>query len=372
MKKLLSFLILAAAAVAAAMLIELPMGSVTIVVPPYRVDLSVQAAVAILLVFLLVFLVLLRLVFGLVGIPEQVRLFRRKRLQDRRLKTLAALIADYLEGRFSRVLKSAREIRAQPDLLHDAPEVAAAGLALAASAAHQMHDHPARDGLLKEVKSLEYRGRAADPVIAPLLEAQFLIDERQGRKAVEALKPLTGGDRRHIHTQRLLLKAHQQQAAWDEVLRLTRLLENRKAITGLAALRYKQQVAQAWISEGRHQEARRLIETTLEGQWDSGLCMLYADCQDQPKEQLARLEKWLQQHPQDPELNWALGRICQRQELWGKARMHLEASLRQRPMMATHLALAEIAEALGQKETAAIQWKAAAQFPAVRNTERTR
>jgi hypothetical protein len=42
--------------------------------------------------------------------------------------------------------------------------------------------------------------------------------------------------------------------------------------------------------------------------------------------------------------------------------MHLEASLRHRPMVQTHLALAEIAEALVDPETASFHWKAAARF----------
>jgi HemY protein len=145
-------------------------------------------------------------------------------------------------------------------------------------------------------------------------------------------------------------------------LRIARLLENRKALPRIAAVRYKHMVAEAWIRENRHHEAGHLIQEALKQYWDSGLAFLYGQCDFNPKEQLAVAEGWLQRHPQDAEVNWVLGRLCQRLQIWGKARMHLEASLRHRPMVQTHLALAEIAEALVDPETASFHWKAAACF----------
>jgi HemY protein len=235
-------------------------------------------------------------------------------------------------------------------------------MAIAASAAHQLRDPTLRDELLSKLKTVEAEVLRQDPLIAPLLEAQFAVDERKGAKALAALVPLTRGDRRHVHTLRLALKANQLQENWEEVLRISKLLENRKAINLVEAARYKEQVARAWIKADRHKDARRMLESAIDQHWDTGLCMLYAQCDDSPKEQLSKLEEWLQRYPLDPQLNWALGRLCQRQQLWGKARMHLEASLRQKPMVQTHLALAEIAESLGEKETAAIHWKAAAKL----------
>jgi len=360
MKRLISLILLIGVAVILAVAIDLPLGNISILAPPYRVDMSLQAAIVSVIMLLILFYLVLRILAAIVGIPNQIRLFRRKRQQDHQLKTLATLITDFLEGRFARVIKITQAVKAEETFLKSSPRAVSAAIALGASAAHELRDPYLRDSLLAQLKAIEEAGHKTDPVIAPLLQAQFAVDEHKGAAALSALEPLTRGDRRHVHTMRIALRANQQEKNWQEVLRITKLLENRKAINTVTAARYKAQVAQAWIAAGQHHEARKLLEAAINQEWDSGLCMLYAACEDNPKEQLAKLELWLQRRPQNPELNWALGRLCQRQRLWGKARMHLEASLRQKPFAQTHRALAEIAESLGEKETAAIHWKAAA------------
>jgi HemY protein len=362
MKRLISLIFLIGLAVIAATAIDLPLGDISILAPPYRIDMSLQVAIVGAIMLFVLFYIALRFLAVIAGIPNRIRLFQRKRQQDHLLKTLATLTTDYLEGRFARVLKTAKEVKSQQDLVKSSPRAVSAAIALGARAAHEMRDPYLRDSLLTQLKAMEESGHKTDPMIAPLLEAQFAVEEHKGAAALTALAPLTRGDRRHVHTMRIALRANQQEEKWDEVLRITKLLENRKAINLVSAARYKGQVAKAWIAAGRHHEARKLLETAINQEWDSGLCMLYASCEDSPKDQLAKLELWLQRRPQNAELNWSLGRLCQRQQLWGKARMHLEASLRQKPMAQTHLALAEIAESLGEKETAAIHWKAAAQL----------
>jgi HemY protein len=229
-----------------------------------------------------------------------------------------------------------------------------------------MRNQPLRDSAIEELNRLAVgssKDQLADQAaVAALLAAEFALDERKGQQALMALAPLTQKESRQVHTMRLALRANQQVGNWDEVLRIARLLMNRKAITPTVAIHYKQRVADAWIADGRHQEAIALIEQVLKNNWDSGLAMRYGRCEGVAKDQLTQLERWLKAHPQDPELHWALGRLCQRERLWGKARLHLETSLRVRPMVETHLALAEIAESLSESDTAALHWKAAARL----------
>jgi len=361
MRRLLGLIILWALAVGAGLVLSRTWGNVTLWLPPYRVDMSLQSAVITLAAAVLILMLVIWIVSGIFGIPDRVRQYRKKRIEERRLRTLADLVIEFLEGRFTRAFKTAKALREQP-MLDGAPQTLTAAMAMGASAAHQLRDIELRDQWLSDLQAFEAGRRDADPVIAPLLKAEFALDERKGAQALSALAPLTRGDKRQIHILRLSLRANQQQGNWQEVLRISRLLAARKAIRPIEAARHTQQVAQAWISEGQHQQARQLIESSLESQWDSGLCTLYGQCEDNAKEQLGKLEGWLSKHPQDAELHWALGRLCQRQQLWGKARMHLDTSLRYKPTAQTQRALAEIAEALEQKETAAIHWKAAAQL----------
>lgn len=364
MKGLIGLLALLVAAVGLAMLMELTWGNVTLWLPPYRVDMSLQAAIMGLLFALAVTLLIARLLSSAMGIPERVRRYRQRRRQEERLRTLSSLIVAFFQGRFARVIKSSRSLQSDASLRSEIPQAMIATAAMAATAAHRMRDMPLRDKLMADLRDAMPSHDAHDQALAALLEAEFALDDHRGAQALAALSPLTRGERRHVHTLRLALRANHQQSNWSEVLRLAKLLENRKALSPVAAAQYKRSVAQAWMQAGRQQQAIELIEGSLKTHWDSGLAMLYGRGEGNAKRQLAQLEEWLQQHPLDAELHWSLGRVCQREKLWGKARMHLEMSLRAKPMVATHLALAEIAEALSEKETAASHWKAAAQLTA--------
>ena len=47
-----------------------------------------------------------------------------------------------------------------------------------------------------------------------------------------------------------------------------------------------------------------------------------------------------------------LGKLCTRQQLWGKAQSYLEASLSVEPTYSAHLALAQLQEGLGNPDAA--------------------
>ncbi|GAB2580727.1 heme biosynthesis protein HemY [Dyella jejuensis] len=70
------------------------------------------------------------------------------------------------------------------------------------------------------------------------------------------------------------------------------------------------------------------VESALRREWSSPLVETYgALTGGDPEARLRRAEGWLEAHPNDPGLLLALGRICVRMSLWGKARTYLERSL---------------------------------------------
>jgi HemY protein len=70
---------------------------------------------------------------------------------------------------------------------------------------------------------------------------------------------------------------------------------------------------------------------------------LYAECRTpDATRQLETAEGWLVEHSQDATLLYALGRLCERQRLWGKAQTYLEASLALDNQWRTQLALGEL------------------------------
>ena len=67
---------------------------------------------------------------------------------------------------------------------------------------------------------------------------------------------------------------------------------------------------------------------------------------------MASAERWLAQHNQEASLLFALGRLCERAQLWGKAQSYLEASLALAESWRTHLALGELHAKLGRADEA--------------------
>jgi HemY protein len=102
--------------------------------------------------------------------------------------------------------------------------------------------------------------------------------------------------------------------------------------------------------------AREIIERGLEADWSSTLVMLYAELPalDQAartaeaRVRIERAERWLRDHPRDPQLLAALGRLCEQAEIWGKAQNYLEASLSFEENREAHFELARLAERLGR------------------------
>ncbi|HEV2622314.1 MAG TPA: heme biosynthesis HemY N-terminal domain-containing protein [Frateuria sp.] len=70
------------------------------------------------------------------------------------------------------------------------------------------------------------------------------------------------------------------------------------------------------------------LESALRREWSSQLAQTWGALGgDDLDARLRRAEAWLDAHPNDPGLLLALGRMCVRQQLWGKARGYLERSL---------------------------------------------
>jgi HemY protein len=88
--------------------------------------------------------------------------------------------------------------------------------------------------------------------------------------------------------------------------------------------------------------------------------MLYAECRSpEPTKQLAEAERWLAAHDGDALLLRALGTLCVRAELWGKAQTYFEASLALDDAYETRVALGELFARLGRTDEANAQLAAA-------------
>jgi HemY protein len=89
--------------------------------------------------------------------------------------------------------------------------------------------------------------------------------------------------------------------------------------------------------------------------WDEEAVRLYGLLvTPTPAKQLAKAEHWLKTYPNQAVLMLALGRLCMRCPLWGKARSYYESSLKLQASQATYIEYGKLLESLGE-QAAAVQ-----------------
>ncbi|WP_431635504.1 heme biosynthesis HemY N-terminal domain-containing protein [Dyella sp. KULCS107] len=85
------------------------------------------------------------------------------------------------------------------------------------------------------------------------------------------------------------------------------------------------------------------LESALRREWSSSLVQVWGALGNEDLEaRLRRAEGWLDAHPNDAGLLLALGRLCVKLKLWGKARKHLERSIALTPSAGAWEALADM------------------------------
>jgi len=391
MRGLIWLALLFAVAVALATLGHFDAGQVVFVYPPYRVDVSLNLFVVAIVVAFVVLYAILRFVRNIVTMPRRVAAYRARMRIEKAQAALRDAVGNLYAGRFSRAEKAAR------DALVDKKNNGAASL-LAATAAHRLREFARRDEWLSQVEDSE------------LLEARLMAtaDMRaDGRDADGALAALTemrtqGG--RRIHAQQIALRAQQQLKNWGEVLKLVKTLEKREALHPAVAVRLRQLAAENLLRERRHNadallelwqslsaverhsprladcaaellvaldrqaDARKIVEEALAHNWDARLLRRYPDTAGADALPLIqKAEAWHKDRPDDGDLLFALGRLCLKQQLWGKAQAFLEAALKSanaadnEPLtIRTHRALARLHEELGDGEKAAGHYRESA------------
>lgn len=381
MKGLFWLLALFALAVAVALGARLNDGYVLLVFPPWRMELSLNLFfVAAVLLFAVLYGVLrgLAITFGL---PERVRAYRERVQREKAAAVFQDAVRLLFEGRFGQALKKGAEA-------HGAGIAPGLSALVAARAAQRMREPGKQQDWLERAKTDDPRTEAA----TLMLEAEMLNESRRFDEAVEVLKRLQDKHGRHLAALRLELRARQGCGDWPEVLRLARQLEKREALPpelireiklqahlhnldthsldAVQLVSYLRDVpdsernsrlavegALRLMALDAHREARLLIETFLgsgdEADWNDDLVALYGKLgNDDLTGRIARAEGWLKEHPEDGELLLALGRLCVRQRLWGKAQSYLEASLAVQESREARLELARLFDQLGRDEEA--------------------
>jgi len=385
-RALLWFLTLAALATGLALVARYNDGYALLVLPPWRIELSLNLLIVLLVTGFLVIYLALHSVATVLRLPAKVREFRERRALAKADSALRNAVLLWQEGRFGHAIKSA-------EAAFDAGHAPGLASLVALRAAHALHD-----GERQEI----WRQRALENdsgmrAVRLKTEAELAFDDHDFAAARELVDALLRESGQHIAALRLSLRVRQALGDWTEVLRLTRILEKHKALTPEQAMplrlrahrenltaiegdasrlaRYwktmpdedRQEVrlalatAQALASADDCGEAAQLVEDFLDRQWDSALVEAYGECQGgDVVARIAHAEKWLNSHPRDAQLLLTLGRLCRQKQLWGKAESYLEASLAIEATADAHLELASLLDELERSDAANRHYRKAA------------
>lgn len=381
---LIGALALCALAVALTFVLQLNAGYVLVVVPGYRVELSLNMAIFLVLLLTAVFYWLLRAAVLLKGLPKQIAAQREARQHAQALATFFTALREYFAGRYAlteTTITRARALGAPADL----------SALIAARAAHELRAPERRDAYLAESVIAD-----APDAARLITEAQLRLEERRAADAVALLAQLP---QKHTAGLRLELRARQQLGDWHLVPALIDALEKRHVFAADRAAAERRHAWRQWLERDSHEadrlnkiwkqipsayrtesliagvaaiayqgfgqivQARAIIEQSLAQHWDDGLVHLYGECGAvDDLGPIERAERWLQSHQQNATLLYTLGRLCEQQQLWGKAQNYFEASIGVKPTHAAHFALAQLHEKLARPDEAQTAYRASLQL----------
>jgi HemY protein len=392
-KGLFWVLLLTGLAVATALGARLNDGYLLLVMPPWRVEVSANLFIVCLLGLFLVFYAAMRLLGATFGLPRRVREYRERRQRDQAVMIFQDAVRLLFEGRFGQAMKKATEA-------HGSGTAPGLSALIAARAAQRMREPEKQQYWLEHAKTDDPRTEAA----TLMLDAEMANEERRFADALVALSRLHGKLGRHIAALRLELRARQGTGDWDGVLKLVRQLAKRDALPPEVVVEIRTQAHLANIAKRRNDQgqlisylrglpdeergrrvslaaaralsilgawadAQKLIEASLDKSggetWQSELAEIYGRLSEGDQMgRIAKAEAWLRAHPSDAVLLLALGRMCQRQRLWGKAQSYLEASLSVKATQEAHLELARLLDQLNKTDEANKHYRASAQLNA--------
>ena len=388
MRAALWFVALFGVAVASALLAGGNQSTVTVFWSPYRIDLSLNLVLLVLVLLFVMLHLAWRAMSALFELPHQAR---RWRLQQKERAMHAALLdalSELWSGRYVRAVKSAEKALALESLLasvrtaddaapRHAHQLRSLAHLLAAESAHALRDRDSRVSHLQAIMAMNRD--QTDDVVEETTEAAYLAAARwamSDRDAPEAMRWLDGlrhGAARRMLALRMRLKAARLNQQHTSALDTARLLAKHGAFSDTAGQSLLRELAVARLNEAHDsaqlQRAWDALEATereqpevvlhaaqrmlkLSGEatavmpWLTPLWNRMVQQQDSctpairervaqtlarallrlpaDAEWLASIDRARQTYPRWVELQYFAGMVCWHHALWGKAQQMLE------------------------------------------------
>lgn len=378
-KTLLTLLVLLLGGLLLALVISRDPGHALLSYGDWSLETSLALLLGVIVAGYFVVNLLVRLVRGTIHLPRNLRERRERRSVSKARQELTQGLLELAEGHWAEAEKHLNKHveHCETPLLNY--------LASARAAQHQ-GAHDRRDRYLRQA----FEAMPSAEIAIGLTQAELQMGHQQNEQALATLNRLRSLSPQHAQVIKMLATVLERMQDWPALvgllaqLRANKIFDEerlqaieRKAISGrlqqlgqegdeatLSAFwnqlkkvyredevlltRYIQQLA-----AHNGEAAEKTIRQRLGKHWNEELARLYGHLpHPSPGHALATAEGWLKEHPHSPMLLLTLGRLSAEQELWGKARQYLEASLGYRNSTETHGELALLLERMNEFEAA--------------------
>jgi len=415
MRAALWLLMLFAIAVAGALFAGNNQGSVTLFWPPYRIDLSLNLVLLLLLAAFVIVHTAMGALSALFDLPRQALRWRTQQKERAMHAALLDALSHLLAGRYIRSRKAAEAVLDQEASLTasghkpgNASQLRAIAHLLAGESAHSLQDRAAReDHLQKALEQASARDAQETRDGAVLRAARWALEDREPDTAMKLLQGLPLGTGRRTVALRTRLRASRQAGQPREAIETARLLAKHHAFSPVAARSIVRglaidllngaydlaQLQRAWLAlEGSERlmpevaihAAQRLMalggDARIAREWLLPVWERQSDLGDVLRVKLvraleegldsvdggwlARIETTQKANPRDATLQYLAGMACMKRQLWGKAQQLLTQAALGLQDVGLHRkawrALAELAEQREDAPAAAMAWKRAA------------
>lgn len=384
MRWLLSSLLLLAVTVGVALMLQRDPGTVYMHIGQWTVETSLAVLLAVLVIVFVVLYAVLRVTGALLRLPRRWRRRRQGRHSEKSRRGLTRGLIEMAEGRWEHAEKYLAKNAADSD-------TSLLNYLAAARAAQQAGAYDRRDRYLKS--AIEENPEADVAVL--LTQAELQLAHHQTEHALATLTRLRSLAPQHTYVMKLLARLYAELEDWQRLGELLPELRRRKVFDAARLERLERATAFGRIADagadpdalqavwdslpksirgdgavlhafveqliraGENALAERRLRQHLGREWDETLAHDYGRVRlDDPGRQLEQAENWLHDHGRSPMLLLTLGRLCVRNQLWGKARIYFESSIGSQPHPEAYFELARLLDQLGETVAAHEQYQA--------------
>ncbi|MCW9031007.1 MAG: heme biosynthesis protein HemY [Gammaproteobacteria bacterium] len=392
MKQLFGFLVVIFLAVSAGLLAHDDSGYVLFGRGFNTIEMSLTLFLVLLILSYVFGYVLLRFAFRTWSMPEQIKHWRHNQQAKKAREVSLKGLINLSQGQWKKAERQLTRSVKNSDM----PLL---NYLSAAKAAQKQNAPDRRDHYL----SLAHKSMPGADFSVKLTKAELQFAHGQNEQALATLVHLHSLSPKHTHIMVLLTRIYQDVKSWNDLKKLLPQLHKYKVFSEkelakieketyiqllqLININEKQihsendfeKIQSLWhdlsrelkkdadiiaiycnklIQLKQNDEAENILRTTIKKEWNADLVKLYGLVKSsQLEKQLLFAESLSREHDNNPILLLTLGRLCMYNDLWGKARAYLEASVGNKELAETYKELGLLMEYLNEPKQAAEYFK---------------